>query len=678
MTTVSKVIDQAKREIDNKYSRKEYKKLLNQYLAKTFNYQNILSDIEKVLVDYKKEYEERKQLIHSFDKPTAEQLADKAPEERALLWLPYNNGKKIALLKSVLEYKIDIKRLRKVIRWLVEARIQSKGDEFIVDILANKGVSMQLIQLLDYIGFLSLRKGTSEKNRAIFMVTLKLEGIEDLIIKEKITSKNRVKFSVADEIKEDTFLISQKSWRYEQPKLSMGQIEALDKASNTWFSLREGLTEVDITKAVMAKLKIDKVTHRWQEIEINIAIEEFRQIMRAGNKFRLDRFQDGANRMYEKSTYFGFQQHKALRSMLRFHNKRVMTPEGVEELKRQIEAEPELADAMGWNEALANPSKPTGIIVYQDATTQGTQLFGVCTASPLLLAQGGAYDIGDELLVKAYELLSKELNKELSVFYTLQRGEVTHINCFTVNNVKSLHMTSLYNVGKERILTGKGFTSEDMEEIFEIEFEDRKNKLGKLQPLLKTAREAGLDIDKEKLYELFKKALWKIAGAALKAMDIINQCVDDETLVYKWRSILDNSINQYAMVASYDDKSTWVDLHGNLHTITIHTKVLEPKAKWRGLAARLIQSMDSDLVRYMYRGNVDLATIHDSYGSHPNDAKYVRDRYKDGLILLFRSDPLTRMLSDITGKRVKSLQNQEIDKQELEMKIRNSRYSLMY
>jgi hypothetical protein len=390
-----------------------------------------------------------------------------------------------------------------------------------------------------------------------------------------------------------------------------------------------------------------------------------------GNKFRISRFQDGVNRLYEESTYFGFQKHKAIRSMLRFAEKKRLTKAGIEALRAQIEAEPELAKDFGWEEALANPKKWTNVIVYQDATTQGTQLFGIATGSKALLAQGGAYPVKGEF-VKAYKLLADKLNEELSIYYTRAKGEVTRVEVFNTKNTKALHMTTLYNVGKLRLLTGKSFGGEELTEEFALSKENDK-----FISLLETCRLNGLDLPEEDLWEIFQKSIWYVAGDALRAMNVINKCIDDKTLIYKWTSALTGSTCQYAMSTTKPEIHIWCDMKGRVHRVTHHIKVLEAKAKWRGLAARLIQGADADIMNYMLRGEAYLATIHDSFGSHPNDAGYVKERYKEALIRLYESDFLTHQLREITGLRVKSLQEGN-DRKEIIKGIENSTNYLMY
>ena len=410
--------------------------------------------------------------------------------------------------------------------------------------------------------------------------------------------------------------------------------------------------------------------------------------------FYIDRFVDGANRIYEKRTYFGFQGSKEFRQLIRFKNKEAVTPEGVEAYKEAFKsiyghsdysAEVMNGDVWGYADAILNPTTLTGAIAFQDATTQGTQLYGVGTGSKLLLRQAGAWKMEGEELIKAYKLLALELNDALGAWWIKEQyrtipdastWEILEFNVFTVDNVKSINMTKLYNVGKERILTGKGYTPEltedEQNQIFNIievdeEYETSSAKLGKLQPLMKTVREAKLNITKEDMWEIFNKAIWKIAAPALIALDRINTIVKDKTKteIFEWKS-LDGVNNVYAMVSHKEQPVTWITEKGTIHSYTHKYKILEAGSAWRGVAPRIIQSTDGFLVRWVLNdSDFDVVTIHDSFGSHGNNAKSVKQSYNNGLVHLYENDYLTKILSEIYGRKVKSLQKQTPEEREI-------------
>ena len=681
--------------------------------------------------------------------------------QRYVAYLPYNNWKRIAeferavLMLEVAMQNFDLKAFKKIVdgmfeRYLDSRRTKTPG-EFIInaisdlvahalDIPADAGG--QIIDALRYAGFLTTRKLATQKKHKMFFVKVDFQDWEDLYVLRRQTSKKAAKLACPDEVDENTFMISQAKWRYDQPKMVDSQQDAVNKMNSTRYAFADYVTADVIEDAIYESILPEhehnavmrgkmlelypedsqliagcegkecslSAEFAWVSVEVAFARAEFDRIQSNGNVFYITRFHDGVNRVYETTTYFGFQRHKALRKLLRFANKKAVTDAGVESYKSAFFAEygnhdydavMANGDEWGYANAILNPSEPTGSIVYQDATTQGTQLYGVSTGSELLLRQSGAWDLGEGAeLVKAYILLADELNEEVGLWlfkqaYINRKGDEIpdSVVCdvFNVDNVKAMHMTKLYNVGKERILTGKGYKAVDydadessvIEPEFDTEYETDLSKLGKLRPLLMTLREADIMISSEEIWEIFNKAIYNIARPALTAMAKINGVVynDETTEIFKWKTP-DGVVNQYAMVQSEQRHISWINENGASHSFTHYVKELIPGSQKRGVAPRIIQSMDAYLVRFVNNGvdiDTDLALIHDSFGSHGNDAEEVATTYLEGLVALFEWDPITSILTQISGKQYKSLQPQDEEvRQNIIDNIRASRFAIDY
>lgn len=719
--------------IDEKYNKKSYKKMRKQFVAEyctSDKFDLLHKSINEYCIKIKQELASCKKLPHDDVKPNTDGMSKL---EARLAYLPYNNGRRISeytkaeLISDLVSEKFTLKVYKSIVDRLLSLYIETlktkNPGKFIINSISDYfadtfGLPIetggQIVDIFASAGMFKVTKSnTKDGNKhKIFMISVKFEGIEDLYLKMRETSKDCARLSIGKPVDEDTFMISQAKWRYSQKKMPESQVKGVEKMNTTPYCFADYVTEETIEDAVYQLILPDteydnwKLTGEvsdefsWTRVEVLMAIAEFNRIIENGNRFYINRFHDGVNRVYEHKSYFGFQTGKAMRKLLRFYNKKALSPVGVIELKKQLVALYDTddvdtimashGDEWGYLHALQNPNEPTNVIVFQDGTTQGTGLYGICTGSELLLRQGGLWDIGDAPLVKAYSLLKETLNDELSMYYTIKNGKVTVIDCFTTENVKALHMTKLYNVGMERIMTGKSFSdfnSMDEDELdvtvdalqFNEEYQTEISKLGKLRPLLMTVREAGLDIDRDRLEQIFNKSIVKIAYSALKAMNIINSVSrgDKTTEIYEW-TLPNGAKAQYAMVDSVETHIKWINTNGATHSFLHYVKKLVPGSKWRGLAPRIIQSLDAYLVSYVEsHTSFDMATIHDSYGSHPNNAPIVRIAYKAGLIELYKWDPLTKIVSELVGRNVVSIQNQE-NKEEVLRNIQASKNGLLY
>jgi len=754
-----------RKDVDESMSRSVYKKAKKQYIAELVD-DKMLANIATYFTEYQRAITVQRidgeKYSHTDVAPSITDSMSAA--QKKIAYLPYNNGRRISLFKKseliteIALQNLSIKSLKKIMDALLERYMDSLRTKYPGDIVvtavhdtikdalgipdeltANVG---QIIYGLKYAGVIGMEKVNSvtDAKNNMWMVSVNFTDYLELYELRRMTAKHYSRLLIDDDIDENSFIISQRKWRYDQPTLVDGIIDTMNKQRQTRFEFADYVDREHIREAVLKSILPDSeytallrerilesdvdvgndfngkqvglsAEYEWAKVEVRFALMEYDRIMLHGGAFYIDRFVDGANRIYEKRTYFGFQGTKEFRQIIRFRNKEVVTEEGRQAYlnaycsingidKAYFSAEhalEEYGDAWGYLHAYTNPEVPTGAIVFQDATSQGTQLYGVATGSESLLRQGGAWNLADSTLIKAYVMLAAELNDALGAWWITEQyktkpdtadWEIKVFDCFTSDNVKSINMTKLYNVGKERILTGKGFaaskTDEEMTEILNIieydeEYESDLSKLGRLRPLMMTAREAGLTISKEDMWKIFDKAIWKIASPALVAMDRINTIVKelDKTEVFEWKS-LDDVNNVYAMVAHKEESVNWITELGAVHSYTHKFKVLEAGSSWRGVAPRVIQSTDGFLVRYVTNDNdFDIVTIHDSFGSHGNDAKAVKQSYNNGLVELFDKDYLTDILCQFMCRKVKSLQPQDEEtRSKIVMNLRNATHAL--
>jgi hypothetical protein len=641
----------------------------------------------------------------------------------------------------------DVRRIYKavLINFIKSLRTKQSGKVIVNSIIPEvikvtnrpKETVMNFIQCLSDAGLLPLDKESYTKaddsaGAIDWMVTPDFKDTEDLYTMERATSKQNVTVSNLPEITKDSHILSQRAWRYEHKEQPQPFYDILTWFQDTRYSFRDGVTEADIREAVLDIIldsaalsrynsvlaisgveEADKTLQNWQVIEIARYILEFQRIMEHGNSFVMKRFLDSANRVYDE-TMFKFQTSSKLKDLLRFADTFSYSKEDWDEVKHacvvtqtgKFATQPkravayynkhhkemlaEYGDSKGYHAAISRPNEPTNIILFIDATTQGTQLYGAITADSELLLQGGAQYIEDlDSFEKAYAKLATELNDALTEELNDPLAEEFKvINCFTNDNVKSLHMTSLYNVGKNRILTGKGFklTEDEASDSWEldIEYETSSSKLGKLQPLLKTVREAGLSINQDRLFEIFQRVLNKIAREAIRAMKDVNNLVCKRVpnkTIYEWQSI-DGVWNQYAMTKQIKTELHWVTNKGHEHQLAYHETILEAQASWRGVAPRWIQSIDAWLVRFMGRkcqeAGYPLALIHDSYGAPASAMKQIREWYREALCIIVDEDLLNKFTKDLTGyNRTRSIQLGK-DIELIKRGIKASTLALMY
>lgn len=721
--------------VDNETTRKAYKAEKKKWVSKYCTDAKFV-DLHVKIAEYSQEQLKQAHkslsLITPFlvngEVPKPVIIKGMSEQARKLAYVPFNENKVYEAhlgayhVSNLMAERFSIKIYRKLMDKLVESFLVSlktkyKGD-FIINTLNDFAayafgfddpiVGGQVINVFVDADLLNIRKmGTvSNSKHKQFMLKTMFKDAEELFAIKAMTDRHSSRMAKPKNIDKDSFIISQNTWRYEHVENSPKLIKAINHLNSVPLAFAEWVTEAHVEQAVREKLDSDAL---WVELEIILVLNEFRRIKANGNKFYIEHFIDGARRIYELKSHFGVQEGSSLRSMLRFYNKKTVTPKGIKQYLHCIEAEYghvnleqillEHDDRWGWIDAVINPDTPTGSIAYRDATNQVVGLYGLLTGDELLMNLGGFTNIEKSKFTKAYKIYYEKMNTAIGVHYTLQLGKEVYPTCYNEKNVKSAVMTSLYNVSVNRVVTGFGYTPEEEDEedknVLDIEvdgeYETSKSKLGKLVPLLKTAREfetaynsvhrTNIKIDSEDLAVLHSSISREILGEALKIMRTINAVVKSikNFEMCEWTHF-DGTKNQYAMVESKVIHVPWITTKSHQHSFKHHIKVLTSGFKWRGVPPRFMQSYDAGFIRggacNAADKGYDLVGIHDSEGTHGNDMDDTYEQYIDDCVALSRSDSLMKDLSIIAKKNFKSLHSGR-DLDEIEAQIRKSTLAFM-
>ena len=269
---------------------------------------------------------------------------------------------------------------------------------------------------------------------------------------------------------------------------------------------------------------------------------------------------------------------------------------------------------------------PVEHITYLDCTNQALQLYAVLTS-----CKDTAYlcNISSgNILTDAYGVLAEELNK------------IFELSLFNRNNCKKALMTTLYGKmdGESEII--KYFIEEDFN--YEAYFTD------------------------EELASAFQQAMRAIAPHAMRAMDVLQSlnCADIDTYFWKMPD---------GFKVKYDVKSTQ-KLEISCKTksgVKFHfdrdVQVYKGSEFNRGMSPNVIHSVDGYVAREMIRRMTKpcikfnryypafITSIHDAFGTHPNNAEEMTYHYTNIMCELNDSNLLQNIMSQISGKHMLSI-----------------------
>jgi DNA-directed RNA polymerase len=170
-------------------------------------------------------------------------------------------------------------------------------------------------------------------------------------------------------------------------------------------------------------------------------------------------------------------------------------------------------------------------------------------------------------------------------------------------------------------------------------------------------------------YEILESSL----PGAIDVMDAINEFWDYSTDVHTW-TLPDGHVARVPVTEMSDIRIEIDEL--NHRTFTYRYSKQQPSENYRSLVANIVHSIDGYIAREMVRrahsNHIELAHIHDCFIFSPDYLQVIIQNYKEIMAEIARSDLLSDILTEISGKHVKvtKLSN------DLAKDILNSKYML--
>ena len=265
-------------------------------------------------------------------------------------------------------------------------------------------------------------------------------------------------------------------------------------------------------------------------------------------------------------------------------------------------------------------------ITYLDCTNQALQLYAVltsCKDTAFLCNISSGNELTD-----AYGVLAKAMN------------EITKLDIFDRNNCKKALMTTLY--GK---MDGE---SEIIKYIMENNME--------LMPM----------INIEEFPNQFQQAMRAIAPHAMRAMDVLQSlnCADIDT--YYW-TMPDGFKVKYDVKSTQKLEISCKTKSGVKFKFNRDVQVYKGSEFNRGMSPNVIHSVDGYVAREMIRRMTQpcaefnrsypafITSIHDAFGTHPNNAEEMTYHYTNIMCELNDSSLLQDIMSQISGKHMLSI-----------------------
>lgn len=396
------------------------------------------------------------------------------------------------------------------------------------------------------------------------------------------------------------------------------------------------------------------MTKRFYSDALTELKQEKTKVLNDIERFSKDRFYisyeaDSRGRLYSTSNYINPQGDSFQKSMF-VGELEVLTIEGINALKISIVNEVysdkiTREDALEWFDMnqdkleLSTPlsqvyyqdylqakaGRPVGSILHQDMTNSGLGIYSLLGKDAKGALLTNLKNIGT--LADAYKALADALNKVLGI---------TNLNRSTV---KKAFMVFLYGSGKTLL------TSEDIDD------ERYKHLLQAIEIGL------GTTIEIDKVWVKFQEAMFEIAPAAIKLMELIYKFKKEDSH-YKWVMndgfIVDIQVMNKTAI---EHKGFSISLDGKTHSHTIHTiEALKDNKYDKSLAPHVIHSIDAYILREIARRcaklGIPLYTIHDSFGTTPNYYFELNEVVRQVLADVLEMDLLEDILSQIDSAKL--------------------------
>jgi DNA-directed RNA polymerase len=381
---------------------------------------------------------------------------------------------------------------------------------------------------------------------------------------------------------------------------------------------------------------------------------------------------DFRGRLYSKGHYINPQGDEFGKAELEFANKEMITDEGMFYLKSAIAGtyesinkfkipqdkvdwfdnnETEILNGIlvpkSWEEKYtfrsllidykdAVAGKPIGTILHLDATNSALQIYAVLTGDKMLARMCNLFD-DNTGLQDGYQMLADSMNDTFST------------DLFNRDNIKRPFMVFLYGAGKKRIVEGVNGEWKGLGEILPTENADT-------------------------LWDGFENTLKELVPGAYQAMEMIYELVNADKTLYQFTTPGMFHVSQYC----YDNVERQVEYkwNGERKTLTAYELVMSSSSKVKALAPNFVHSLDSYLLHKIvdsFRAlNLDIVTIHDSFGVHPNNASKLIELYKKILAEMLGENIFNIFRKEVAGHVVKLLVKGDLKASD----ILNSKYPL--
>lgn len=173
--------------------------------------------------------------------------------------------------------------------------------------------------------------------------------------------------------------------------------------------------------------------------------------------------------------------------------------------------------------------------------------------------------------------------------------------------------------------------------------------------------------------DAFYNILYSELPGPMRLMVSMQACWDPTVMEHSWT--MPDGHRVIAKVTETVNKKIEVDEFEHA-TFTYRAKVNQPNEFGLSLAANIIHSVDGYVVREVIRRadkeGFQVATIHDSFWSHPNDMQRVRELFVEILAEIADSNLMQDILQEITGTKRKLNKASK----HLGLKILQSNYAL--
>ena len=257
---------------------------------------------------------------------------------------------------------------------------------------------------------------------------------------------------------------------------------------------------------------------------------------------------------------------------------------------------------------------PVKHMMYVDCSNQALQIYAVLTgckdtAELCNLSSYGKRNDG-------YTMLADQMNIEMNT------------NVFNRKNCKKAFMTTLYGKrGAESVI------------LNDMTIQEHKQVL-----------EEG--ITEELMGEAFDHAMKTLAPKAMETMALIQALNNENIGVYNW-TMPDGFRVKYDVKRNVSFEGQRVSAKGLTFSFSADTKVYGGTKFNAGMAPNVIHSIDGYLVRRVVTrfGAIYITTIHDAFGTHPNEVDRVRQYYKEEMIAILNSELLEHIMLQIANGR---------------------------